>query len=33
MSECGAPIDAASADQIYRRLAMIPRQIMSDRQK
>ena len=33
MSECNVTIDAASADQIYRCLAMIPRQIMSDRQK
>ena len=33
MSECNVPIDAASADQIYRCLAMITRQIMSDRQK
>ncbi len=33
MSECNITIDAASADQIYRCLAMITRQIMSDRQK
>ena len=33
MSECNVTIDAASADQIYRCLAMISRQIMSDRQK
>ena len=33
MSECDVTIDAASADQIYRCLAMITRQIMSDRQK
>ena len=33
MSECNVPIDAASADQIYRCLVMITRQIMSDRQK
>ena len=33
MSECNVAIDAASADQIYRCLAMITRQIMSDRQK
>ena len=33
MSECNVTIDAASADQIYRCLAMITRQIMSDRQK
>ena len=32
MSECNVTIDAASADQIYRCLAMITRQIMSDRQ-
>ena len=33
MSECNVTIDAASADQIYRCLAMITRLIMSDRQK
>ena len=33
MCECNVTIDAASADQIYRCLAMITRQIMSDRQK
>ena len=33
MSDCNVTIDAASADQIYRCLAMITRQIMSDRQK
>ena len=33
MSECNVTINAASADQIYRCLAMITRQIMSDRQK
>ena len=33
MSECNVTIDAASADQIYRCLAMITRQIMSDRQQ
>ena len=33
MSECNVTIDAASADHIYRCLAMITRQIMSDRQK
>ena len=33
MSECNVTIGAASADQIYRCLAMITRQIMSDRQK
>ena len=33
MSECNVTIDAASADQIYRCLAMITCQIMSDRQK
>mgnify|MGYP002742281082 FL=1 len=33
MSECNVTIDAASADQIYRCLAMITRKIMSDRQK
>ena len=33
MSECNVTIDAASADQIYRCLAMITRQNMSDRQK
>ena len=33
MSECNVTIDAAAADQIYRCLAMITRQIMSDRQK
>ena len=32
MSECNVTLDAASADQIYRCLAMITRQIMSDRQ-
>ena len=33
MSECDVTLDMASADQIYRCLAMITRQIMSDRQK
>ena len=33
VSECGVTLDVASADQIYRCLAMITRQIMSDRQK
>ena len=33
MSECNVTIDAASADQIYRCLASVTRQIMSDRQK
>ena len=33
MSECNVTLDAASADQIYRCLTMITRQIMSDRQK
>jgi len=33
MSECNVTLDIASADQIYRCLAMITRQIMSDRQK
>ena len=33
MSECNFTLDMASADQIYRCLAMITRQIMSDRQK
>ena len=33
MSECNVTLDAASADQLYRCLAMITRQIMSDRQK
>ncbi len=33
MSECNITLDMASADQIYRCLAMITRQIMSDRQK
>ena len=33
MSECSVTLDMASADQIYRCLAMITRQIMSDRQK
>ncbi len=33
MSECNVTLDTASADQIYRCLAMITRQIMSDRQK
>ena len=33
MSECDVTLDTASADQIYRCLAMITRQIMSDRQK
>ena len=32
-SECNVTLDMASADQIYRCLAMITRQIMSDRQK
>ena len=33
MSECNVTLDMASADQIYRCLAMITRQIMSNRQK
>ena len=33
MSECNVTLDMASADQIYRCLAMTTRQIMSDRQK
>ena len=33
MSECNVTLDMSSADQIYRCLAMITRQIMSDRQK
>ena len=33
MSECNVTLDMASADQIYRCLSMITRQIMSDRQK
>ena len=33
MSECNVTLDMASADQIYRCLAMITRQIISDRQK
>ena len=33
MSECNVTLDMASADQIYRCLAMITRQIMADRQK
>ena len=33
MSECNVTLDMASADRIYRCLAMITRQIMSDRQK
>ena len=33
MSECNVTLDMASADQIYRCLAMITLQIMSDRQK
>ena len=33
MSECNVTLDTASADQIYRCLAMITRQILSDRQK
>ena len=33
VSECGVTLDAASAEQIYRCMAMIVRQIMSDRQK
>ena len=32
VSECGVTLDVASADQIYRCLAMITRQIISDRQ-
>ena len=32
MSECNVTLDTASADQIYRCLASITRQIMSDRQ-
>ena len=32
-SECAATLDTASAEQIYRCLAMVTRQIMSDRQK
>ena len=33
MSECNVTLDTASADQIYRCLASVTRQIMSDRQK
>ena len=33
MSECNVTLEAASADQIYRCLASITRQLMSDRQK
>ena len=33
VSECGVTLDIASAEQIYRCMAMIVRQIMSDRQK
>ena len=33
VSECGVTLDVASAEQIYRCMAMIVRQIMSDRQK
>ena len=33
VSECGVTLDVASAEQIYRCMAMIIRQIMSDRQK
>ena len=33
ISECGVTLDVASAEQIYRCMAMIVRQIMSDRQK
>ena len=32
-SECNVTLDTASADQIYRCLASVTRQIMSDRQK
>ena len=31
-SECNVTLDTASADQIYRCLASVTRQIMSDRQ-
>ena len=33
VSECGVTLDVASAEQIYRCMAMIVRQIMTDRQK
>ena len=33
VSECGVTLDVASAEQIYRCMAMIVRRIMSDRQK
>ena len=33
VSECGVTLDVASAEQIYRCMAMIVRQIMSDRQR
>ena len=33
VSECGVTLDVASAEQIYRCMAMIVRQIMFDRQK
>ena len=33
VSECGVTLDVASAEQLYRCMAMIVRQIMSDRQK
>ena len=33
VSECGVTLDVASAEQIYRCMAMIVRQVMSDRQK
>ena len=33
VSECGVTLDVASAEQVYRCMAMIVRQIMSDRQK
>ena len=33
VSECGVTLDVASAEQIYRCMTMIVRQIMSDRQK
>ena len=33
VSECGVTLDVASAEQIYRCMAMIVRQIMSDRQQ
>ena len=33
MSECNVTLDTASADQIYRCLAGVTRQIMSDKQK